>query len=423
MKLQSFLIITSVLLLFLGMRFFYVLQQKDRYDKKPVAIEFILMSPPQILSNRQVIVYSFGFGKKIRIITPLYPAYEYGDTIRVEGELQKVKRKISNQSLQLLNKDSIDMTIYFPKIKKEKNPFQPGLAIILFIRQNIISLFQSKLPYPFSSLMLGIVFGIKETMPKELSERLSQLGLTHIIAASGMNVSLLSGFLYSLYTVFLNRKVSILLIMISIIFYSILCGLAPSIIRAGIMGCLLYGAQFLGRQSYSLFALFLAGYGMLFVAPGLLFDIGFQLSFLSTLSLLFVFPLLQKAKETLPVIKTLIFSDFLTTISVQIATVPIVLYYFGVYSPVSILANMVILWIIPILMNIGLVAASIGLLFPFFASFILYFSLPFLFYFQWVSAFFSSLIPSVPKVYIPFQMVVGYYGILVAFLVFFHKEK
>ena len=139
-------------------------------------------------------------------------------------------------------------------------------------------MFFQTLPSPSSSLLLGIIFGIKEQMPKDFTDNLRTSGVFHVIAASGMNVTLVAGFLSVFFAFFFKRQIAIGLSILGIIFYAILAGLEPSIIRASVMGILVFSAQILGRQTLAVNFLALTGFVMLFVDPSLIFDIGFQLS-------------------------------------------------------------------------------------------------------------------------------------------------
>src|SRR6266852_3979746 len=96
-------------------------------------------------------------------------------------------------------------------------------------------------------------------------------GVFHVIAASGMNVTLVGGFLTSLFTLFLRRQIALLLSILGILFYALLAGFEPSIIRASIMGILVLSSQIFGRQAWPTYALLLTGYIMLLFDPSLIF--------------------------------------------------------------------------------------------------------------------------------------------------------
>jgi len=308
--------------------------------------------------------------------------------------------------------------MYFPKVESVNgslNFLQLGLQKMVKLTQKLTSLFSETLPSPSSSLLLGIIFGIKEQMPKDFSDNLKASGVFHVIAASGMNVALVGGFISTFFTFFFKRQIAIFFSILGIIFYAILAGLEPSIIRASIMGVLVFSAQILGRQTLAVNCLFLAGFGMLLADPSLISDIGFQLSFLSTLGILYVKPILEK--------KPIISSEILTTIAAQIATLPVLLVNFGTYSLFSILVNGLVLWTVPILMMFGGAGAILGLIFMPLGQLLVYLCYPLLLYFEAVVNFFGKIGGIISIKTFPWQFAAGYYCLLVCVLLIFKKEK
>ena len=79
-----------------------------------------------------------------------------------------------------------------------------------------------------------------------------------------------------------------------IVFYAVLAGLEPSIVRAAIMGILVFSSQIMGRQKMPFYILFLTAFVMLFVSPGLISDIGFQLSFLALIGIIYLKPAIEE---------------------------------------------------------------------------------------------------------------------------------
>lgn len=154
---------------------------------------------------------------------------------------------------------------------------------------------------------------------------------------------------------------------------------------------------------------------MLFVSPKFLFDIGFQLSFLSTLGILFIPEVFTKAKNAIS-------EDFLTTFSAQIATLPILLSAFGSYSVLSILVNVLVLWTIPFLMALGAIAALISFVFEPLARLFLYLCLPFLLYFEKTATFFTRFEFNLAVETISWQFIVSYYLFLASFLAYNLKK-
>jgi len=232
-----------------------------------------------------------------------------------------------------------------------------------------------------------------------------------------MNVSFFTGAVMFALGSILKRQIAILLSIFAVVFYSFLVGFEPSIIRASMMAIIAFTASFLGRQNLALFALFLAGIGMLFVSPGFLFDVGFQLSFMATLGILLVNPRLNWFNRL-----GSFGEDVKTTLSAQIATLPVLLSTFGSVGVLGILVNVLILWTVPILMVLGTVGVLAGLIFAPLGKIILFLSLPFLLFFEKVVTFFGGFQLNFTIESFPWPLAVGYY-LVVAAIVFSRSTR
>ncbi len=409
-----------VVLLLLCLRIWNFYQNKSNYiNGDPVQFQTTLLSEPKTSGSQQRFWVVLEDGTKFFVVTSRYPGYHYGDILEISGTIQAVsqdKKSTSNGEVPR-NKNTV-LTIYSPQIKAGKIAGNFALAVPTFFRQHITNFFQETLPPKASSLLLGITFGIKEQMPQDFYENLKTTGVLHVVAASGMNVTMLGGLLGSLYMLLFRRQVALVLASIGILFYAVLAGLEPSIVRAALMGVLVFAAQVIGRQYVGSYGLFLAASLMLFFDPTLLFDIGFQLSFVATIGLLYIRPILSVFPK-----KFLLTEDIHTTIAAQIATLPILLSNFGTYSLLSILVNALVLWTVPILMLFGGIGAVVGMVFAPLGKLFLYFSLPFLLYFTEIVSVFSKAGTVLTVEVFPWQWAVSYYLLLIAIVLGFFRKK
>lgn len=387
-----------MLLALLLLRVVTFYQSKPEYlDNQTVTFTTTLLSEPQLGTKFQKFSTELPGGDRVSVTTSLYPNYHYGEELKISGRLKFVTLK-NGSNFKVIN---------FPKIEVNKANKNLFLKVTSGIRQKIISTFQKTLDPISSGLLLGIVFGIRENIEGKFLEDLRTSGVLHVVAASGMNVTMTGGFLSIISALFFRRQIAIFLSILGIIFYAILAGLEPSIIRASIMGILVFTAQILGKQSWSVVGLMTAAFVMLFIKPTLLFDIGFQLSFLATLGLIYI---------RLPIKESIFTEGFSTTIAAQIMTLPVILANFGTYSFWSVMTNTLVLWTIPFLMVLGGVAAILGLLFESLATPFLFLSLPLLLIFQNIVSFFAS-IGGVAKIEsVSWSLIAGYYVLILAFL-------
>ena len=273
----------------------------------------------------------------LKIYLPLYPEINYGDLLVVQGKVN-----LSKKSLQ---------DIKLVEIKESDN-------FLYAFRKRIVDFYQKTLPEPHSSLIAGITLGSKSSIPIDFWESLKRSGTAHVVVASGMNVSLVAGFLISLFVLFLPRGKAIPFTLVGIWIYVILCGFEAPIIRAAIMGSIAITAVSLGRLAYAFRSLLLTVCLMLIVNPDWISDLGFLLSFTATASLLIFESRLRRLISFVPGI----FREGLSTsLAAQIAVFPILYYTFGYFNPISPLINALILWTVPIITIIGMISGLIGI--------------------------------------------------------------
>lgn len=226
-----------------------------------------------------------------------------------------------------------------------------------------ISVINSLLPEPQASLLNGILFGVKTTMPKSFYDALLATGTLHIIALSGMNISILAT-LTAKSTMFLGRKASSILSIWLIVLFVLFVGPSPSIIRAAIMGCLSLVAIYFGRQDWGVLSLILAAGIMLLIDFSLMKNLSFQLSFLATLGIILANRKAecQQRNGLINQFKYWFKANLKLTFSAQLFTLPIILYNFHRLSLAAPIANLAIEWVIQPIMVLGFITGILGLI-------------------------------------------------------------
>ncbi len=204
------------------------------------------------------------------------------------------------------------------------------------------------LPEPELGLAKGLILGGSGYLSESLEDDFKRVGMTHIVAVSGYNILLVAGFLLFFATMFgFWRKWSLLSAFLGVAIFVIFVGAPASAVRAGSMAGLSFLALLGGRRSMGFVVLSVAAFGMLLINPLLLFyDIGFELSFLALVGILFALP-----EETLK--EGMIWkigAALKTTLWVEAFILPLILYYFGVFSWFSLIANMVLIPFVPLAM-------------------------------------------------------------------------
>ncbi|TAN33566.1 ComEC family competence protein [Patescibacteria group bacterium] len=316
---------------------------------------------------------------KIIFWLPLYPRYEYGEELNLSCVLQEPKASPDGFRYdQYLARYGIWSVCGNPVIARSETTKQSlaknGIAALPTVARNDMLRLKSAVanqvdklwPEPKSSLMAGLLYGARSGLPTELLEDFNRSGITHIIAISGYNISIIALALMSFFILAgLSRPRAFWAVVVGIILFVLFTGASASVVRAGIMGVIVLLAQQMGRLSRVGNVLALTAALMLLFNPYVLvWDAGFQLSFLATLGLVY---LSLGIASSLPAPRNdsinFFFQTLVQTLSAIIATLPLMLFQFGRLSIVAPLVNLLVLWIIPWLMLFGFAAVMLGFIF------------------------------------------------------------
>lgn len=224
-----------------------------------------------------------------------------------------------------------------------------------------IPVINSLLPEPHASLLSGILFGVKTTMPRGFYTDLITTGTLHIVALSGINISIMVS-LVAQTTLFLGRMASSILTIGLIVLFVIFVGPSPSVVRAAIMGSLSLIAILTGRQHLGVLSLILTALIMLLYDFGLAKNTSFQLSFLATFGIILANrnPKRYITKGWINQLFLILKENFRLTIFAQIFTLPVILFNFHRLSIIAPIANLSIEWVIQPIMVLGALTAILG---------------------------------------------------------------
>ncbi len=252
--------------------------------------------------------------------------------------------------------------VFYETEDSQSSPIEQKL---LSFKQKLREIIYQNLSPPQSSILAAIILGDKQKISSEWKEKLNVAGVRHITAISGMHIVILSGILIWLgIALGLSRGRAFYFALLLLWFFILTTGFQPSAVRAGIMGSTFLFCQKIGRQRAAANVLILAAAIMLTLNPLLLRDsLGFQLSFLATLGIIYLMPFFQSLLQKIKFLKTLTLSQLLAmTFSAQVFTLPILIYNFGYVSLASPITNALIVPTLPYLMTIGFLFVLSGLL-------------------------------------------------------------
>lgn len=338
---------------------------ENNLDGKNISEIAIVIKEPEEKDNYKNIVAKTGEGLRVLLRANINADVNYGDELKIECALKIPENKEDFDYRMYLAKDKIFYLCQNANFKKTGenygNKFYAGM---LNIKNKMAGDINQAIPYPESALGNGLIFGGSGDLPKNLKANFSRTGMTHIVAVSGYNVTIIAEYLI-LFGIFLGlwRKQAFWFAIFGIIIFVAMIGFPSSAVRAGVMGSLLLWAMKNGRLANSWNAIIFAGAAMLFINPLVLrWDIGFQLSFLAAIGIISLAPFWENifVKNH----KALGFSEiFLLTLSAQIFVLPVILFNFHTLSLISLAANLLILLIIPVSMLLVFLTAVAGLIF------------------------------------------------------------
>ncbi len=214
---------------------------------------------------------------------------------------------------------------------------------------------------PHAALLSGLLLGTSR-FSDAWTDRFAITGTSHIVAASGYNVSIVAKLLMAgLIFVGLWRRQAFFMVLVGLVIYAILAGAEAPVIRAAIMGALVLLAEHLGRRTSLRNIFLLVIVGMLMFEPRLLRDdIGFQLSALSTLGLLLFTPLISRQLAFVPNTGG-VREALSSTLAATLATLPLIIMSFGQLSLIAPLSNLLVLPFVPYIMAAGAVVLIVSL--------------------------------------------------------------
>lgn len=366
--------------------------------------------------------------RRILVTTGVYPEYEYGDVLEIKGELEIPMIFEDFNYKDYLAKDRIYHVIYYPGIKLlEKNKGNFIYQTIFKFKNKIKKEIEKIMPFPEVSILQAITLGYKQALSNETKETLNITGTRHIVAISGMHIVILSWIImYLLIVIGLWRGQAFYFAIALMILFIIMVGAPASAVRAGIMAGILLLGEKIGRLRNSGRIAVFAGVIMLVFNPLLLrYDVGFQLSFLAVLGIIYLKPIFDKWIEKWHKKQEIssMFQIITMTPAAQIATLPILIYNFGRISFISPLANVLIVPLLPFIMSLGL-AFNIGtIIWPFLGEILVWPLYMGLAYITHLTNFLSQIPFAAKEISnVHWLWLTGYYILLVGFIWLYKKK-
>ena len=299
--------------------------------------------------------------------------YSYGDSILIYGNIKKLMQANSTNPgyIRYLNRRGIHTSI---EVKNDEDITLIGRAGPLSFKKHIHNLrrraerrFKRYLPYPDDAVLSAMLIGRREHIPKGLANIFINTGTIHILSVSGLHVGIISGIIFFCLRLFNipKRPVSIITILF-LWFYVVMAGERTPVIRASIM-ISIYLLSIILERDFDLYSvLSFAGFLILLFNPAQVFDAGFQLSFSCVFFIVFLTPRIEglflrgqskpKKSPQKGYIADFLFylrKGFISSLAVFVGVWPIVAFHFSIISPVTVIANMVVIPFLGIILSLG----------------------------------------------------------------------
>ena len=302
---------------------------------------------------------------------------KYEVLAKAEGNEINAILYVPKEEKQLDFKNYYQTKVYINKVESPKNDFQfdyakylarkgiyyqsfatdeileapkKTLTISEKIRQKRLEILNtidgSKLPKREREFLKGIILADRTEMDAEMVSDFSKSGLVHFLAISGTHLAIIFWLiLYLLKPIFPAkfRKIPIVLSLLFIWSFTIFIDYGSSVVRSCLMITAYYSFVLLQRKPDLLHAMAIAGFAILIFDTHQVFDVGFQLSFVAVFGIFWLnTPILKNLPRPKNKIQDFLFNVISVSLAAQIATLPLVIFYFHQYSFLSIVANVII---------------------------------------------------------------------------------
>lgn len=293
-----------------------------------------------------------------------------GDMIRFYGQIEPIQNYGNPNEFdykQYMYNQGFSGSIYLPTNRWEP-AFDTDYSIGVYAlrcRSQILAFFKSLgLNDTEQSIVAALIVGYQDTIPEDVKEAFRTTGTAHVLSVSGMHVGIIFAIIMFLLGFIRKRskiywlKFSITIILLWL--YAFITGFSPPVIRACIMLSAFCIAQIFGRKGISYNTIFFAAFLILIYDPFSLFDVGFQLSFMAVFAIYYLNPRIEKLWKIENKAVRYLWGMFSLSVSAQIGTAPLCLYYFGYFPAYFFITNILITPLVGLITYLMLFVSAIA---------------------------------------------------------------
>lgn len=297
-------------------------------------------------------------GGTVSVTARPYPVLQYGDRIKATGRVKSPDEK----SRTYLLKSGIFATMQFPEITVLKeHDGNRVMTWLLGIKQKSIAIYGRLLPANEAALLAGITLGERAEFSAEFKQQMANSGTTHLVALSGYNISVVAEAILLMCGVMMRRKAAFYVTLAAVGTFVVMAGAEASVVRAAIMGSIVLLASYIGRAHSMRNAIAVSACAMVLWNPNVLrYDLGFQLSFLALMGIVYMKPYIDAIikRENAGILEWR--ENLSGTLSAQLMVAPVLMQAVGTFSWIALLSNILILMFIPVTMGLGFMTVALG---------------------------------------------------------------
>ncbi len=242
------------------------------------------------------------------------------------------------------------------RLRLRSNARNDGFLRAIFkFKQKLHRIIHTHLELEQAALLSAILLGERSNLSREARDLFTNTGTIHILAISGLHIGLIAFILVALFR-FLRfpRRLTFIFSIFLLISYAALSGARPSVVRAAIMAVTILFGFLINREIKIYNSLGFAALLILIFHPHNLFDAGFQLSFLSVISIVYFAPKIEKLFPARRGVFFYLIRAFSVSLSAWIGIAPLVAFYFNIVTPVAVLANLVVIPCLFLIVSAGI---------------------------------------------------------------------
>jgi competence protein ComEC len=383
-KIRFFSIYASLLLfsiLYTNAYFHITFSNIEEFKNTPVKLTGVIISKPNIGKWQTSLVVKaeklkLSDGKEIQpvrgrvFIRVRFPKKEvlYGEKYSFSGVLRVPPEGNFKDYLQR-HRIAATMNVWDRKrveyIGEEGG--NPLIKTSLKIKNKLVDVIEDYISPNYSPMLVGMMLK-KGATPAQIREMFAQIGVVHILAISGLHVGIMSGIFLIIFRLFsIPKRISYSIVFVLVTIYAFITGLGIPIVRAALMINLFLLGYIIRRKTNVFITLAIASLVILLWNPYYLFEVGFQLSFITVLCIVLVAPKLEKIFRLKPIWPV---RAFLVSSAAWLGSLPLVAYYFGYISWVGPFSNLIVIPLVTLILTFGFILLLSILILPFLSYFL-----------------------------------------------------